>query len=75
MECGEGRFCFCLLLESFLFGYNYEEEEEEDEIEEGMEEEISENLEGKNGNKKFSRLSSRCKENGCEFKLMFIIWK
>lgn len=65
VECEEGRFCFCLFLESFLIRCNYEEEEE-------IEEENNENLEGKYGNKKLSRLSSRCKENGCEFKLMFI---
>ncbi|CAN7134793.1 unnamed protein product [Brassica rapa subsp. narinosa] len=74
-ERGEGRLRLCLSPESSLLGHNHEEEEEEDETEEGMEEETSENLEGKNGNKKFSRLSSRCKENGREPKPMLTTWK
>lgn len=67
-ERGEGRLRLCLSPEK------EQEEEEEEETEEGMDEETSENLEGNNGNKKFSRLSSRCKENGREPKPM-LTWK
>ncbi|CAH8283646.1 unnamed protein product [Eruca vesicaria subsp. sativa] len=65
-ERGEGRLRLCLSPESSLVGHDHEEEEEE--------EETGENLEGKNGNKNFSRLSSRCKENGREPKSM-LTWK
>ncbi|KAL0724123.1 hypothetical protein Bca4012_038722 [Brassica carinata] len=78
-EREEGRLRLCLSPEGSLLGLNHEEEEEEEEedegeTEEGMAKENSENLEGKNGNKKISRLSSRCKENGREPKPM-LTWK
>ncbi|XP_018484715.1 protein FANTASTIC FOUR 2 [Raphanus sativus] len=75
-EREEGRLRLCLSPESSLLRDNHEEEEEEEEeeTEEGMAEENNENLEGKNGNKKISRLSSRCKENGREPKPM-LTWK
>ncbi|KAL1216541.1 Protein FANTASTIC FOUR 2 [Cardamine amara subsp. amara] len=75
-ERGEGRLRLCLSSESSLLTRNHkveEEEEEEEETEEGVEENCD-NLEGKNGNKKFNRLSSRCKENGREPKPM-LTWK
>ncbi|KAL0703191.1 hypothetical protein Bca4012_069616 [Brassica carinata] len=72
-EREEGRLRLCLSPESSLLRDDHEVEEEE-ETEEGMAEENSENLEGKNGNKKISRLSSRCKENGREPKQM-LTWK
>ncbi|XP_018485669.1 protein FANTASTIC FOUR 2-like [Raphanus sativus] len=71
-EREEGRLRLCLSTESSLLRHNHEEVEEE--TEEGMAEENSENLEGKNGNKKISRLSSRCKENGREPQPM-LTWK
>ncbi|KAL0697251.1 hypothetical protein Bca4012_053373 [Brassica carinata] len=71
-ERGEGRLRLCLSPESSLLGHNHEEEEE---TEEGMEEETSEHLEDKNGNNKFGRLSSRCKEHGREPKPMLTTWK
>ncbi|KAF2559553.1 hypothetical protein F2Q68_00012789 [Brassica cretica] len=70
-EREEGRLRLCLSPESSLLRHNLEEEEE---TEEGMGEENNENLEGKHGNKKISRLSSRCKENGREPKQM-LTWK
>ncbi|XP_010457322.1 PREDICTED: protein FANTASTIC FOUR 2-like [Camelina sativa] len=76
-ERGEGRLRLCLSSEGSLLRHNPAEEKEQEEVtEEGVdEEENSENLEGKNGNKKFSRLSSRCKEeNGREPKPM-LTWK
>ncbi|KAG7595651.1 The fantastic four family [Arabidopsis suecica] len=72
-ERGEGRLRLILTSESSLLSHNHEEEEEE-ETEEGIDEETSENLEGKSGNKKFSRFSRRCKENGREPKPM-LTWK
>ncbi|CAH8388359.1 unnamed protein product [Eruca vesicaria subsp. sativa] len=69
VEREDGRLRLCLSPESSLLGDNDEEEEEEE-----TEEANSENLEGKNGNKKISRLSSRCKENGREPKPM-LTWK
>ncbi|CAA7056125.1 unnamed protein product [Microthlaspi erraticum] len=86
-ERGEGRLRLILSSESSLRGQNHDEEEEEeeekevqeeedeDETEESMEEEYSENLEGKKGNKKFSRLSSRCNESGREPKPTMLTWK
>ncbi|CAN7138706.1 hypothetical protein BRARA_J00167 [Brassica rapa] len=66
-EREEGRLRLCLSPESSLIRRNHEEEEE-------TEEENNENLEGKHGNKKSSRLSSRCKENGREPKPM-LTWE
>ncbi|KAG7652894.1 The fantastic four family [Arabidopsis suecica] len=73
-ERGEGRLRLMLTSESSLLSHSHEEEEEEEETEEGIDEETSEIMEGKNGNKKFSRLSRRCKENGREPKPM-LTWK
>ncbi|KAJ4866240.1 Protein FANTASTIC FOUR 2 [Raphanus sativus] len=66
-ERGEGRLRLSLSQESSFLGHTHEEEE--------TEEEIIENLEGQNGNKKFSILSSRCKENGRKPKPMLTTWK
>ncbi|KAF8086675.1 hypothetical protein N665_0615s0023 [Sinapis alba] len=71
-ERGEGRLRLSLSPKSSLLGHTHHQEEEE---EEETEEETIENLEDKNGNKKFSRLSSRCKENGREPKPMLTTWK
>ncbi|KAF8111773.1 hypothetical protein N665_0073s0122 [Sinapis alba] len=69
-ERGDGRLRLCLSPESSL-----DHEDDGEETEEGMEDENSENFEGINGKKRFSRLSSsRCKENGREPKPM-LTWK